>query len=149
MLSTKIDTSGARKALGRLFDDLTRGAQRVVENAGAAAEKAARATKTFKDRTHELRSSIEHNTRGYVSTLRAGARHADWIENGTKPHIIRARRAPFLVFQVNGHWVRKKEVFHPGTKPRHFMRDAARQVAPIFLRNLEASTNSAIARHNR
>lgn len=61
------------------------------------------------------------------------------MDLGTKRHIIRARRAPMLVFRAGGfkaktkvrvlssfrgspgqNWVSKKQVKHPGTKARQF-----------------------------
>lgn len=61
-----------------------------------------------------------------------------WTDYGTKPHVIRAKNAPFLVFrwpykaatkprmigsyqaQRGKNWARKFQVNHPGTKPRRF-----------------------------
>ena len=61
-----------------------------------------------------------------------------YVNNGTEPHIIRAKNAPFLVFRTGGtaktsvgqlksgkgsrgiDWVSKKEVRHPGTEARKF-----------------------------
>ena len=61
-----------------------------------------------------------------------------WTDEGTKPHIITAKNAPFLVFQRGytpktqpgkiasgpsarfGDFVKKKSVNHPGTRPRNF-----------------------------
>jgi hypothetical protein len=64
--------------------------------------------------------------------------YAIYLENGTAPHIIRPKTGAFgplqegqsrkrgakphlLVFKVNGQWVSKKEVHHPGTAPHPFM----------------------------
>lgn len=61
-----------------------------------------------------------------------------YVNDGTEPHIIRAKNAPFLVFRTGGtakttvgqlksgkgsrgnNWVSKKEVHHPGTEARKF-----------------------------
>ncbi len=61
-----------------------------------------------------------------------------YVDFGTRPHVIRARRAPFLVFrwpykaatkprviasyraQYGDNWARKKSVKHPGIKARNF-----------------------------
>jgi len=66
------------------------------------------------------------------------AQHWVWTDKGTKPHIIRARNAPALRFQVNyspktfprqftsyhagswGPWRRPFSVRHPGTEPRRW-----------------------------
>lgn len=51
-----------------------------------------------------------------------------WHHEGTRPHVIRARRAPFLVFfwPKVGRVVRFKQVNHPGTKPNRFLTNALR-----------------------
>jgi hypothetical protein len=48
-----------------------------------------------------------------------------WHHEGTKPHPIRARRAPFLVFfwAKVGRVVKFRSVNHPGTKPNRFLTD--------------------------
>jgi len=45
---------------------------------------------------------------------------AYYMHFGTRPHVIRARRAPMLVFYTANGWVRKKSVNHPGTPPREW-----------------------------
>lgn len=50
--------------------------------------------------------------------------HAKYIDEGTVPHQIVARRAPFLVFRIGDRWIRKKSVQHPGTSPRPFSKPA-------------------------
>ncbi len=149
-VGVKVSTKDARRGLGNLLQSITNGAQRVVENVGAAAEKVARSTTTFKDRTGELRSSIEHTNNGVFSVrLRAMAPHGIFVEAGTRAHVIRARRVAYLRFQVAGRWVSRKEVRHPGTKPTWFMRDTGLQMETIFHDRLESTTNTAIRRHNR
>lgn len=50
-------------------------------------------------------------------------KHAIYVHQGTAPHVIRARRAPFLVFFWHrvGHVVAFKKVNHPGTIADPFM----------------------------
>jgi len=50
---------------------------------------------------------------------------ARFMEHGTKPHPIEARRKPFLRFKYRGQWVSKKKVFHRGTRAYLFMRRGA------------------------
>lgn len=54
------------------------------------------------------------------------------IEGPTRPHEIIAHNALYnwLVFQIDGHWVRVKRVHHPGTKGRN-------AITPIFDRAAE------------
>jgi hypothetical protein len=53
---------------------------------------------------------------------------------GTVPHIIRARRKPFLVFYWPkvGRVVRFKQVNHPGTKPNRYLADSLADLAGHF-----------------
>lgn len=51
----------------------------------------------------------------------------DWalpLEMGTPPHKIKAKNKPYLRFKINGKWVTKKEVNHPGTKRQPYLRPA-------------------------
>lgn len=63
-----------------------------------------------------------------------------YVENGTVPHVIAARNAPYLAFRSGhipktrpgvlgsgrgrrfGRYIRKRQVMHPGNKPRHFLK---------------------------
>lgn len=68
----------------------------------------------------------------------------NWLNEGTKPHVIRAKNAPYLRFRVGGFiaktrpgslfsgpgspatgpMVSKKQVWHPGTEPRKWTEKA-------------------------
>ena len=50
--------------------------------------------------------------------------YAVFVERGTRPHIIRPKRARALRFEVGGETVFAKKVEHPGTKPRPFFERA-------------------------
>lgn len=103
----------------------------------------AKATQSFHDRTGELRRSI---TRGQKSTwihfLKASAPHAAYVEYGTKPHRIEAKNRRALRFVQHGEIRFRRGVNHPGTKPRHFMDDAA----TVGARFLDWRMEDAIAR---
>ena len=49
------------------------------------------------------------------------APYAKFIEYGTRPHIIRARRAMALRFEVHGDVVYAKYVRHPGTRAQRIL----------------------------
>ncbi len=62
----------------------------------------------------------------------------NWVDQGTKPHIITAKNVPFLLFRYpyksatvpnvisaraaarGNNWARKRSVHHPGTEARNF-----------------------------
>lgn len=55
--------------------------------------------------------------------------YAQMVNDGTRPHIIRPRRAQALRFTIGGRVVYAKVVHHPGTRPNPFLDKALQQVA--------------------
>jgi hypothetical protein len=53
--------------------------------------------------------------------------YAPYLEEGTKPHIIRPKTKKALRFKVGGRTVFAAFVNHPGTKAGHVLTDAVRQ----------------------
>ena len=62
---------------------------------------------------------------GAVLTMNNLARHANFLEGGTRPHAIVAKRGRALRFVVGGQVMFRRRVWHPGTRPFHFMRNAS------------------------
>lgn len=54
----------------------------------------------------------------------AGRQKVDLVEEDTRPHLIRAKRAKALRFPVGPVFRYAVEVWHPGTQGVHMMRDA-------------------------
>ncbi|AGU92041.1 hypothetical protein BANE1_23 [Mycobacterium phage Bane1] len=50
------------------------------------------------------------------------------VHEGSRPHRITARHASALHFYWHGREVFRKSVWHPGVRPRPFLRNAARRV---------------------
>ena len=121
-----------------------------VRDATQAALYSAKDTTLFKDKTGALRGSIRQWDSGAFSgQVLAGTpavKHATFMENGTRPHVIKARRAPFLVFRVNGVLVRAKQVNHPGTAKRPFMANARRDGAIALSLSLHERVAQAMQR---
>ncbi|WP_328825553.1 HK97 gp10 family phage protein [Tomitella gaofuii] len=63
--------------------------------------------------------------RGVVA---ANTEYAAAVHNGSKPHVIRPRRASVLAFKMGGKQVFAKSVQHPGTRGRPFLANAAEKV---------------------
>jgi hypothetical protein len=63
---------------------------------------------------------------GFAVVVGSTAPHALLHHEGTRPHIIRPRRAQVLRFKPRGGttFVFAREVHHPGTKPNHYLTDA-------------------------
>lgn len=97
---------------------------------------------TFKHRTHRLEKSTRHRvvrTRSsHIVRLSNAVRYAPFLEFGTKPHVIAARRAKALRFTVRGQTLFRKSVNHPGTKPYKFLWRATNAAYRIAGPNLAA-----------
>ena len=75
------------------------------------------------------------------------ARHAQWLDKGTRAHAIVARNAMFLRFFVNsGAPIFRKRVFHPGTKARDFSGKESSFVEAMLPDVLEVAARVAIDR---
>lgn len=106
---------------------------------------------TFKGRKYLDEDSVR-------ITVHPDGPHKDiwyWVTGGTRPHVIRARNAPFLVFatgyiphtspgggyggpgEAKGDVVSKKQVDHPGIKARKFEEHIARKFNSWFKRSVE------------
>lgn len=56
------------------------------------------------------------------------APYAVFVHEGTRPHVIRPRRARALRFEMDGRVIFAAHVNHPGTAPNPFLANAVRQV---------------------
>lgn len=85
-------------------------------------------------RTGNLGRSITEDPLKFVGPFRvetgvtANAPYAAAVHEGSRPHVIRARNAQFLHFQVGGRDIFTREVHHPGVRARPFLRNAADRV---------------------
>lgn len=55
--------------------------------------------------------------------------YSGFVNDGTRPHVIRPRNAQALRFRVGGRVVFARVVHHPGTRARPFLDRALREVA--------------------
>lgn len=84
--------------------------------------------------TGRLRSSGEIVYSGFFgfrqkATIVFRVEYAEAVHNGTRPHVIRPKRAGgVLRFQIGGRTVYAKYVNHPGTKGKPFLDRAVREV---------------------
>ena len=61
-------------------------------------------------------------------TIESNVEYAAFVNDGTRPHIIRPRTARVLRFEVGGRVVYARVVHHPGTRARPFLDRALREV---------------------
>ncbi len=128
-----------RAALGRVHDNLERNVGMAIGMAGTEAERRAKSTNLFRDRTGALRNSIKlDGPTGTLSagditaTLSAGAAHAEYVEKGTRPHEIRPRFRKALRWPTEGGFGFARLVRHPGTAPRPFLQTAAEEASKLL-----------------
>lgn len=84
--------------------------------------------------TGRLRSSIRVERRSFFGfrsrwIIGSDVEYAEMVHDGTRPHIIRPRRARALRFRMGGRIVYAKFVRHPGTRARPFLDRALREVS--------------------
>lgn len=144
MFDIRLDASAFIEWLRHANTDLQSGARNALGQSVALALRDARATQAFKDHTGDLRRSI---VRGEKSTwshfIKATAKYAAYVEHGTVPHVIEARRGTHLRFVQAGAVRFARRVNHPGTKPRHFMQHAGESGGRALRDMLERASNSA------
>lgn len=75
------------------------------------------------------RMKLRETGRGPTGTVEYPVKYAAAVHDGSKAHIIRARKKKALAFKYKGQNVVVKSVRHPGTAGRPFLRMAAREVA--------------------
>lgn len=145
----KVDASATVRDLARVQVDILAATRQVLGQLAALAYAHARATDKFNDRTGRLRGSIQRGQRSqwaFFVSAGQGAKYAQWIEAGSKPHEIKARRARFLRYEQGGEVKFRKRVFHPGTKPARFMQGARDVSAALAGQYIESGVNAAIQR---
>ncbi|WP_030684284.1 HK97 gp10 family phage protein [Streptosporangium amethystogenes] len=118
-----------RAALNRTFSATSR-----REGDAAARQVVARAKVLAPVDTGRLRASIRVERRSFFGlrqrwTIGSDVEYAPMVNDGTRPHLIRPRRAQVLRFKVGGKTVFAKVVHHPGTRARPFLDRALRDVA--------------------
>lgn len=105
--------------------------QRTVRNAGAQAMAAAVQTvvSSLDDGVPVDRGTLKRSRRvsgirptaaGFSVDIAYTAPQAEFTEKGTRPHVIRPRRAKALRFVSGGRTVFARVVHHPGTKAQHW-----------------------------
>jgi len=120
-----------------------------LEIAKAQASEHVKKRSTFKRRSPT--SSLKDSTKGRIVKTRGGKKlhltwpkkHALFIEYGTRPHPIIARRRRALRFVVNGQTLFRRKVMHPGTRPYKFGWKATSSAYRVLSQRLDARVRVA------
>ena len=128
----------ARVALKELGGAIRMAASIAIQQAGEIARAKAQSTVQYKDRTGKTRASVVFLKQGFHHGLLRSGGASHFLEEGTKPHVIRPKGSGMLHFQIAGVWISTRHVNHPGTRARPFVR-AARDFGEVALRALMMS----------
>ncbi len=122
----RIEASDALRNLKSIERRILDVARIGVATAVRVAYRNVRESTLFKDRTGQLRGTVDIiDTGAYSKRLIAPASYALYVNGGTKPHVILPKNFPFLRFVIAGRVIFARKVNHPGTSPRPFMEHAA------------------------
>lgn len=145
-IEVRLDVDAFVRSLHDAEDKVKFTAKQTLGQAVAYGVEFAKATTKFKDRKGALRKSIGRVPKGeWGWKLRATAKHARYIESGTKDspkRIVAGGRA--LRFVWHGTVFFRKSVKHKGIKPTHFLRDAAQEVERVIDERMERNIANAL-----
>lgn len=124
MATVRLDPSAFRAEINRLAN---RDAERVAREVAAQASRLApRVTGRL---AGSIRAQPVMSLRGPMWRVESTVPYAPFVEEDTRPHVIRPRRpGGVLRFKVGGRTVYARIVHHPGTTGQHFLARATRQV---------------------
>ena len=74
-----------------------------------------------------ISSRVEEGRGGLQGVVECNHPAVRYVLDGTRPHIIRPRRARALRFDLGGRTVFAAVVHHPGTRPNNFLLRALRE----------------------
>ena len=156
----------------RIAPDWSRKAKREIERAVESTKPAVLREFQAVVRNWEHQPNFIAKREEFTLTVRPAGRNAKiwrYVNDGTRPHKIRAKNAPNLVFQagkyvpktkpigqfggpgivVGAQWVSTKEVDHPGTKPRHFDSRISNKMAPVLAKAVRDAISRVFQRTSR
>jgi hypothetical protein len=125
------DLAKLRAAHDKLIADTQQLAWRSLEKAGPEAKRHVRDKPGFTHRSGDTLHATKHRVvrlkRGGKLIISNSDRKAKWLNDGTRPHVIRPRRAKALRFfwRKIDRVVYFRQVNHPGTRPYRFLYLAA------------------------
>lgn len=136
-----------RDQLDVLRQGIIQAAEHALQDGVEAAEKSAKATTLFQDRSGAGGTRASIRGKAFVSSgfVQAGGA-ARFLENGTRPHVIRAKNGKVLRFMVNGETLFRRMVQHHGTTPRPFMHEARDVGEHVAVVSAEARVTEVVHR---
>lgn len=153
MRGVVFDFSAALKAHAMVISRTGLAVQRRADEAGVYAKKYGYDSPGFTPRTGNLQKRTEHKVmlqrNGKVLILRNPAKYARAIDQGSPPHIIRAKNAKYLRFFLNGRIQFRKSVKHPGNRPFRFLKAAVPVAGRVWSEGITADMAIIASRFGR
>ena len=118
-----LDINSLRSQSASLISQIQQITQEELKKAAEQAKENVAATTAFKGDVLKKQVKI-HQAGQYEFQIYMDSKIAAYMNDGTKPHEIRARRVRFLKFIQAGKFIYRKRVYHPGTKATHFFDEA-------------------------
>jgi len=101
----------------------------------------------YVNRTGQMSSSVRYTPAEYGGKVTATAKHASYLDKGTKPHKIVPVKAKALRFvSRSGGIVFAKSVNHPGTKAIDFSGKESEYVEVAFEDRMNRATEQVVSR---
>lgn len=136
-----LDIDGLKKAHAEFLTQLDSTIETVMKETGEDVKKNIEATTAFKGSI--LRKMVKVNrVSKYVFQTSMDSKIAVYMNDGTDPHVIAARRTKFLRFTSSGNTIFRRSVNHPGTKATHFFDEANQSAFEKMIINLNARLNA-------
>lgn len=96
-------------------------------------------------KTGKLKRSIRSDVIGDTGIVSTNSGYGLFVDEPTKPHIIRAKNTPYLRIPLpDGTIIFRKQVFHTGTKGAFFRRNTLIRSRDRIVERLEQITKEAI-----
>jgi len=155
MIEAEIDVDGLLEAFERVGQELDREMTSSMTAALDVVAARARTDATFRDRSGALRASIQRDpgspsgsflSGNLAGTVSAGEAYGAPLEFGSRPHIIRPRHRRTLRIPVEGGFLFRGAVRHPGTREYAFLANALRDSGPQIEEIFSDGIDEAFAR---
>jgi hypothetical protein len=139
-----LDLTSIKAAHRKLISATQAGVLLELADAGKFAVDYVKAHPTFSPRSGELQAKTRWVPfRGRAIKIQNTAPHANAIESGARPHVIRPRLRKALRFMAGGKAVFARRVNHPGNRPYKFLWRATNDAGRILGQGLESRMQRA------
>jgi hypothetical protein len=154
MIDIEFDLSDVKRACDEAHHALVSHLHVAVTSAATEGVAEAKTRRRYKDRTGGLTGSAyaritRWSSNGADAVMGWTAKYATFVDGGTAPHVIEAKRGGYLRFAGAGGDVFVRRVNHPGTRPDGFAGLAYQKAESVAVREIEVAAHMAEAAFNK